>query len=490
MSCLTFILIITYGVAVVGFAGGYGIIRSLRNRTPLGRIALPINGGAETPTSGHIVGAPSLGMYHDDAVSDSRQSLGRGASLLDPDGLQQRQYRLNTILRRFFYRLGYFCASSPFLTLVLALIFVTFSNVGWEFFAIEKDPVRLWVAPSSEAKAQKDYFDDHFGPFYRAEQIFVTKVPTNADTSDTSYSQSPVLSYDVLSWLFDVEKDIRSLSTSANGLTLEDVCFKPGGPGTPCVVQSASGWFDGGDLEPYNSTSWQKRLADCAKQPVTCLPDFGQPLEPEFVLGGLPRGQVEDGGPKEDALDAKALVVSFVVDNSEDEEVLARAEEWETMLRSYLEELTLRAPREAGVQIAFSTEVSLEEELNKSTNTDIKTVVVSYLLMFLYVSLTLGRSDGEDQRPSLFEFFTRWTKSLQPGSSLSSTASALSGTRGGRSILRRMFVHSKVMLGLFALILVMTSISSSIGIFSFFGVRVTLIIAEVIPLPCSGRRSG
>lgn len=441
-------------------------MRRLRGRTRLGRIALPIAGGAETPTSGHIVGAPSLGTYHDDAISDSRQSLGRGASLLDPDGLQQRQYHLNTILRRSFYRLGYFCASNPFITLMLASIFIAFSNAGWRFFQIEKDPIRLWVSPSSQAKSQKQYFDDHFGPFYRAEQLFITKIPIEQEVP-----QSSVLSYDVLEWLFGVEKDIKSL-TSPRGITLDDVCFKPGGETTPCVVQSISGWFEGGDLGPHNSSSWGKRLVDCASQPVICLPDYGQPLEPEFVLGGIDNG---------DYLNSQALVVSYVVNNSEDPVVLRRAEEWEVVLRSYLQDLSSRAPGEAGVHVAFSTEISLEEELNKSTNTDIKTVVVSYVLMFLYVSFTLGRGGGDDQRPAIYEFVTKWIGSRKSDMSLSSTASVFSVARGGRSILRRLFVHSKVILGFFALVLVMTSITSAVGIFSYFGVRVTLIIAEVIP---------
>jgi Niemann-Pick C1 protein len=42
-------------------------------------------------------------------------------------------------------------------------------------------------------------------------------------------------------------------------------------------------------------------------------------------------------------------------------------------------------------------------------------------------------------------------------------------------------VRSKFSLGLFGIIIVLVAISSSVGLFSFMGVRVTLIIAEVIP---------
>lgn len=230
-----------------------------------------------------------------------------------------------------------------------------------------------------------------------------------------------------------------------------------------------------GDLSPYNATTWQKRALGCAQQPVLCLPDFGQPLEPEYVLGGLPTGATEES--LDNILAAKALVISFVVDNSADESKLAKAESWEVTLRQYLEHLSPIAYHESGYQLAYSTGVSLEDELNKSTNTDVKTVVLSYIVMFLYVSFTLGRADGEE-RPSIVRYLSSLLKNSSGGLP---PPSSVTSVHGGRSILRRIFVHSKVLLGLFALILVMTSITSSIGLFSYLGVKVTLIIAEVIP---------
>ncbi|KAF8305447.1 hypothetical protein DL93DRAFT_355458 [Clavulina sp. PMI_390] len=487
MSCLTFVLVLTYALSLFSFLSGYGIVTALRKRrgSAHGRIRLlhgrtpsiQSGGSPDTPTSGHLVGATSLGGYYDDNVS-----LGRGASLLDPDNLQQRQYRLNTILRRWFYRLGYFCASSPFITLFLACIFVAGSNAGWKFFSVEKDPVRLWVPPTSESRANMDFFDEHFGPFYRAEQIFLTRSPSSAPADDPS-DISPILSYDSLKWWFSFESRIRSLETS-DGTTLEDVCFKPDGPDGACVVQSISGWFDMGDLSPYNSTSWRRRAQGCARQPVLCLPDFGQPLDPQYVLGGIPKNE-DDTVDISSVLESKALVMSLVVENSADPAKVARAEAWEIALRKYLEnEAVPSALRDHGYQLSFSTEVSLEEELNKSTNTDITTVVISYVFMFLYVSLTLGRGEGspEEQRASFPRLLINLVKrTWRSADDLPASSSVTSFRTGSRSLLRRLFVHSKVVLGLFAIILVLTSIASAIGIFSYLGVKVTLIIAEVIP---------
>jgi Niemann-Pick C1 protein len=423
--------------------------------------------GIDTPTSGHLVGATFLGGFHDDNVS-----LGRGASLLDPDNLQQRQYRLNTILRRFFYRLGYFCASSPLVTLTLACIFIAFSHAGWKFFSIEKDPVRLWVSPSSESRAHMKFFDEHFGPIYRVEQIFVSLVPRGSNNG-SSLQHPPILSYDALEWWFSKEKEIRELRTT-DGIGLDDVCFKPAGPDSTCVVQSISGWFDMGDLSTHNTTTWRQRVLNCAMHPLLCLPDFGQPLEPKYILGGLPQ---TSEGENRGFLDAKTLVISFVIENSVDPLAIVKAETWETALRHYLEELSQTAIIDARYQVTFSTGVSLKEELDKSTNTNVTTVAISYLIMFLYVSITLGRPDVED-RPSLTSYIFGWLN--HSPNVLPSSSSAIS-TRGSRSVLRRIFVHSKVVLGMFGLVLVMLSITSSVGLLSYVGIKVTLIIAQVIP---------
>ena len=49
-----------------------------------------------------------------------------------------------------------------------------------------------------------------------------------------------ILNFDNLEWLFGIEDNISKLMTPKNGLTLDDVCFKP--TGDACVVQS--GYFE------------------------------------------------------------------------------------------------------------------------------------------------------------------------------------------------------------------------------------------------------
>lgn len=86
---------------------------------------------------------------------------------------------------------------------------------------------------------------------------------------------------------------------------------------------------------------------------------------------------------------------------------------------------------------------SLETELNESSNTDARTVIISYVVMFIYASIALGRF-----------------------SSLN---------------VRRIVVDSKFSLGVCGILIVVFSVMASVGIFSFTGKKITLIIAEVIP---------
>ncbi|KAF5388272.1 hypothetical protein D9615_000178 [Tricholomella constricta] len=489
LSCLSFVLVVGYSLAVLGFLVGYIISATIRRRSErtYERVALSEDTASPRIHARGLVGQGSLAHYVDEdslgTQSESRH-LGRGASLLDPiETVQPRQYPLNSFLRRAFYKLGLFAATSPWLTFCLIFLVVGLLNAGWKQFEIETDPVRLWVAPSSASKQQKEFFDENFGPFYRTEQIFVTTAPAPVDQSNVSLMTSgkPVLSWARLKYWFEVEEDIRELR-SPSGYRLSDVCFKPAGPRGTCVVQSIAAWF-GNDLDDYDEDTWSEHLEECARSPVECLPDFQQPLAPHYVLGGVP--QREDG--HKSYLDAEAFVVTYVVSDSLDIAVQAKAMEWEQTLRTYLTDLSQRSSDEAGLQIAFSTGVSLEEEINKSTNTDVKIVVLSYLAMFFYVSLTLGAGSVVREEQGVFSSLAQWARNL-PGLFKRSGVSSSSLSVDSRTVPRffprlprSLFTGSKFTLGLFGIALVILSVSSSVGFFSFIGVKVTLIIAEVIP---------
>lgn len=390
-----------------------------------------------TAVSGHIAyenhrqrKSERLQLLQDAAPSDDEDEgdMVHNAGMLERS---QRNYYLNSIFDRAFSKLGSFCARYPALTIGTNILLVGLLSLGWLNFEVERDPVRLWVSPNSAAAEEKAFFDANFGPFYRAEQAFLVN-------DSMSSGIHPVMSQETLNWWFGVEDRIRRMKSLEYGLSLDDVCFNP--TKTGCVVQSVSQWFGTIGLD----ADWRSTIEHCASSPGSqdCLPDFKNPLQPGNILGGY--------NSIENVTQAQALVTTWVVNNhAQGSEGEARAEDWELALKDEILTSVQAEAREKGLRVSFNTERSLEEELNKSTNTDAKIVVISYIVMFIYASLALG-SGGITAR-----------------SLLSNPANA--------------FVQSKFTLGVAGILIVLMSVSGSVGLFSAAGVKVTLIIAEVIP---------
>jgi len=370
-----------------------------------------------------------LQLLQDAALSDDEDEgdVVHNAGMLDRP---QRSYYLNQICDRAFSRLGGFCARYPALTIGTNILVVALLSLGCLRFEVEKDPVRLWVSPTSAAAEEKAYFDENFGPFFRAEQVFLVN-----DT--TSAGPSPVLSYDTLQWWFDIETQISRMKSGEYGLSLDDVCFKP--TSNACVVQSIKAYFHDG----LEEDTWQDTLEKCADSPggQDCLPQFKAPIRPDLVLGGYTG--------VENVTKAEAIVVTWVVNNYKTgSKAELQAQDWEKTFKYRMLAFQQEAS-DRGLRLSFNTERSLEEELNQSANTDAKIVAISYVVMFIYASLSLG-----------------------------------TGTITFRSLLNKpstALVQSKFTLGVVGILIVLMSVIASVGFFSAVGIKVTLIIAEVIP---------
>jgi Niemann-Pick C1 protein len=410
LPCLSFAAILTYGILLLllgtGIFGHIVWAKHSRRRTARMRLlqdAVPSDDEDEGD------------MVHNGAMYDR----------------PQRNYWLNSVCDGAFSRLGYTAAQFPGITIITSVLVVLLLSLGWMNFEIERDPARLWVSPTSAAAEEKSFFDSSFGPFYRAEQVFLVN-----DTH--TGGPGPVLSYENLKWWFEVEARVSKLTGPKTKATLDDICVKP--TGDACVVQSVAGYF-GNDFDMVDPKSWKEDLQACADSPVDCRPAFGQPLSPNMILGGW-----QESG---NVADSTAMIITWVLSNyPEGSEEVLRAMDWETSLRTELLHLQQEAA-DRGLRVSFSTEISLEAELNKSTNTDAKIVIISYIFMFFYASLALGST------------------TLSVKSILRNPAASL--------------VQSKFTLGVVGIVIVLMSISASVGLFSAAGVKVTLIIAEVIP---------
>eukprot|EP01135_Chromosphaera_perkinsii_P007641 Nk52_evm97s914 gene=Nk52_evmTU97s914 len=343
-----------------------------------------------------------------------------------------------------FYWWGCFCARHPDKILLVGLMIVAILAAGVTKFVVTTDPVKLGAADESMVKQQKEYYDRNFGPFYRTEQIIVT--PKNQSTffDEDGNEWGPVFRKEVVDEFFELQKNISMLEVSIDTqhdhnprMTLDDICFKPLYP--PCegckVDPKSQGCasftlfnFWGNDLDRFrNDDDWMTHARFCLRVPSPeCFGSFGGPSNPNLIVGGF-------NGT--DYTSAKALIVTYVVNNHISNEKNEKAKAWEKV---YVEFLKAAQNNIVNFDFAFSSERSIEDELFRESEADMSTILLSYILMFTYVSFALGRNS-------------------------------------------RCCVDTRIGLGLCGVIIVLLSVACAIGFFSYLGVEGTLFILEVVP---------
>nr|XP_005587087.2 NPC intracellular cholesterol transporter 1 isoform X1 [Macaca fascicularis] len=357
-------------------------------------------------------------------------------------------------LRRLFTCWGSFCVRNPGCVIFFSLVFIAVCSSGLVFVRVTTNPIDLWSAPSSQARLEKEYFDQHFGPFFRTEQLIIRAPLTDKHTyqpypSGADVPFGPPLDIQILHQVLDLQIAIENITASYNNetVTLQDICLAPLSPyNTNCTIMSVLNYFQnshsvldhkkGDDFFVY--ADYHTHFLYCVRAPASlndtsllhdpCLGTFGGPVFPWLVLGGYDDQNYNN---------ATALVITFPVNNYyNDTEKLQRAQAWEkefiNLVRNY---------KNPNLTISFSAERSIEDELNRESDSDIFTVVISYAIMFLYISLALGH-----------------IKSC-----------------------RRLLVDSKISLGIAGILIVLSSVACSLGIFSYIGLPLTLIVIEVIP---------
>jgi Niemann-Pick C1 protein len=116
-------------------------------------------------------------------------------------------------------------------------------------------------------------------------------------------------------------------------------------------------------------------------------------------------------------------------------------------------------------------------ELNSQSAEQIPVVVASYVVMLLYASIALGRYSGSRGLEAASDV----------PSNLSTTGEIVEEDQNDNaesqkgSLVTSFIVNSRFSLSVSGIAIVLSSISCSVGIFSYMGFKATLIIAEVIP---------
>ncbi|XP_029677101.1 NPC intracellular cholesterol transporter 1 isoform X4 [Formica exsecta] len=381
-----------------------------------------------------------------------------------PSGFDQEQSTFieklgagtDKFLQEFFCKWGTFCASRPWLILFLGFLLIVALGHGIKYMQVTTDPVELWASPHSRSRIEREYFDKHFEPFYRNEQIIITSVGLPNIVHNTSNGPivfGPVFNDTFLKTVFELQEEIKRIITS-NNYTLADICFAPltgpfTGPTTvsQCAIQSIWGYWQD-SLEKFGSSedegnytvNYLDHFRVCSQNSYNpeCLALYGGPVDPAIAVGGfLPPGHDLHNPPYEKAT---AIILTILVNNYHNKAKLVPAMEWEESFINFMKNWTAtRKP--AFMDIAYTSERSIEDELNRESQSDIVTILISYVIMFGYIAVSLGQI---------------------------------------RSC-TRLLHDSKITLGLGGVLIVLASVICSVGLFGFIGIPATLIIIEVIP---------
>lgn len=268
------------------------------------------------------------------------------------------------------------------------------------------------------------------------------------NTSAGILTFGPAYEKDFLYDVFRLQQDLENLGQE-EGEGMEKLCFAPVvqvGETTKlwqCTVQSIFGYFKN-DIARLNATATTDEgyirtyldvLNNCLVNSYSlgCLGLYGGPIEPAIAVGGMP---TPEPGDNYDYTKASAVVLTFLLNNKADKSELGPAMAWEKLFVDYLKNYT-----NDRMDIAYMAERSIEDGIDEMSAAELWTVITSYLVMFVYITIALGKI---------------------------------------RSV-KTLLVESKITLAIGGIVIVLVSVLCSLGVFGYLGVATTLLTVEVIP---------
>lgn len=343
-----------------------------------------------------------------------------------------------TTVDHLFTKWGTLCAFHPWKVMGIGLIVAGSLCVGILFLQITTDPVDLWAAPNSRARIEKDYYDENFEPFYRTAQIFIRPVGFESfQLKGETYG--PVYNKTFLLEVLRLQNYITDKLTAEIGeenVYLSDICNKPMAPDNMnCNIQSILNFWQNDETVFNKSDVHHAKSCIGNAYQEHCMGSYGGPVLPHVALGGfLESNQTLSDDP--DYLKADTLVITLPINNFFNKSLLKPALAWEKVFNNFM--LKYSHPM---MDIAFRSERSIEDELVRMSKSDVPTVIISYIIMFLYIALALGHSNQ----------------------------------------ITRLLISTKVTLGLGGVLIVLVSVFAAVGFYGYVGVPCTMLIIEVIP---------
>uniref|UniRef100_A0A6Q2YP46 SSD domain-containing protein n=1 Tax=Esox lucius TaxID=8010 RepID=A0A6Q2YP46_ESOLU len=365
-------------------------------------------------------------------------------------------------LGSWFQAWGTLIASHPFKVLLASAVVVGAFATGLMYIELTTDPVQLWSAPDSRARKEKDMHDKYFDPFFRTNQLILTAPGRPSYIYDSlifgKQNFSGIISKDLILELLKLQTRIQFWSDDLNRTaSLKDVCFAPLNPSNPsltdCAVNSLPQYFQNSvdninkkvnmtKLGVTKEVDWKDHFIYCVNSPLSfkditdlkmsCMADYGAPVFPFLAVGGYES--------KSNYTNAEALILTFSLNNYPRENVKFNiAMEWEQRFLDILKEYQMSPGNP--FTFAYMAERSLEDEINRTTAEDIPIFMISYAVIFVYISVALGE-------------YTSFS---------------------------RILVDSKFLVGLGGILVVGCSVLASMGFYAWIGIPSSLIILQVVP---------
>ena len=323
----------------------------------------------------------------------------------------------------------------------------------------------------SRANIEQSYFAEKFGFFFRIDTGWITPMD-----NDLSYD---IFKHPYLDMLYWLQHYIENDKASVNGMefVLDDFCYKPI-TGKGCLVESAMQYFlnDNSILESMTDDEI-KELATCTTplpgETRACFDSIGTPVL-TFAIFGDTMCQNEATECDQCILNAGGMQFTMLLNHNEYSQFTA--EEWERQVfirnvksfnyalgngyhtdmdgpmegLDYNEDLVNNITTIVNdwntaypdqplkmMKADYLAERSIEDNIKLESSQNSAIVVISYILMFIYVSVALG-------------FFPS-------------------------------IVHMKFGLGAVGILVVIGSLTSAIGLTFYWNDKLTMISAEVVP---------
>ncbi|DBA04737.1 TPA: hypothetical protein N0F65_004374 [Lagenidium giganteum] len=364
-----------------------------------------------------------------------------------------------------FYLIGKYASRYPFRTSFAAMVVSAVLCLGLVQMRVQNDPQKLWVPSTSVAAHEQSRFNDLFHPFFRVQQLIFyvdsdeaskleNALPGGAD-GNCSTTAKDLIELKYLRKMAEIQDEISQFVVQTKHphhreVGLEEFCYRPIKE-KGCLVTSPFQYWRSNltlletDPNIKLTTACQTTQPDL-KEYSPCMDQNGIPVMRGVVFGGLandschlnpdPCGEVT---PR-----AKALMVTFLLKNDPSNATYTElVEEWERqafidIASRHQAELHNATAKFNGMKLTFMAERSISDSLKVQTSQNAFIVIISYAVMFLYVSMALGKFNDP--------------------------------------------IHSRFGLGLTGILIVLLSLGISLGVCcSLFQMEVTMITLEVVP---------